>query len=333
MNDPLNTFSLTIPAVDAKGNQGVIKLPMPGVMLLIDSASAPFTMQFDTDTPFNCKAGFKFRDPQSPFKSVTFFNSLTAPIILSVFIGSLSVDYVGANEMKPALTQPLGNFGVTSEAGVAAVFGQKCTGLVITNNGSGYTVGDLLMPPDGTFSVPLQIQVTRVNHAGSIQATLIISAGNFSVLPVLASHVIQGTGAGAILTLTFAALTNAVLHWSTGWLTLTNVGNLVIPAGRERIPAKRFRSKSKPAAPPGCWSSMERATPCATWWRARSAILKAPARFRSSPMRRALALSPCGKPTIHEKLLCSDHDPGIGGPVHAWPNHLDTPDAQSGLQQ
>jgi hypothetical protein len=241
---PLQDQSFTIPAATNANTPGVKRIPIPGVMVYVRKASGPYSLQLNANTPFAAEEGFKFTDPANPFQSLTFFNYQAAPINLTIFIGALGVDFLGANEFKPAATYPLGNFGIGPNAAVATVFGQQVTVAAIAQHGHGYVVGDILRPPDGT-GVPCQIQVDQISSAGAIKKVTIIAGGNYSVTPATPCTPIGGTGAAAQFNLTFAALTGATVAIAGNWLTITQGGALTVPNGLGDNARKLIKFKVK----------------------------------------------------------------------------------------
>jgi hypothetical protein len=241
---PLDLIKINVNAVDADGEPGVATREFPGVLVFISKATAGFSMRFDAGEVFPTNQGFKFNDASSPFNKLTFFNFNSFPINLELYIGQIGVDYVGPSEIKPAATEPLGNFGIAVADDIAKVFGQKVSTITIANPGTGYKTGDILTTPDGT-GTKARFFVASVSSGGIIGSINIIDGGNYSVLPATPSTVIGGTGSGAQLNLNFTSLTGAVLGVSGNWLTITSAASLEISNGSETNLRKCINFKVK----------------------------------------------------------------------------------------
>jgi hypothetical protein len=70
-------------------------------------------------------------------------------------------------------------------------------GISLNSGGIGYSVGDSLSPPDGTYDQPTVIKVLAVNGSGTIQTFGLDRAGLYSATPTSPSNVSGGTGTGA----------------------------------------------------------------------------------------------------------------------------------------
>jgi hypothetical protein len=78
--------------------------------------------------------------------------------------------------------------------------------ITLSSGGSGYTAGDLLLPPDGTYDQQTVIKVLTVDGSGTILTFALDRAGLYSATPASPSTVSGGTGTAA----TF------ILQYSTG---------------------------------------------------------------------------------------------------------------------
>jgi hypothetical protein len=76
--------------------------------------------------------------------------------------------------------------------------------VALSSGGTGYTVGNLLSPPDGTTDQKTVIKVMTVNGSGVILTFAIDRAGLYGVAPASPSSVTGGTGSGASFTLQYS---------------------------------------------------------------------------------------------------------------------------------
>ena len=83
--------------------------------------------------------------------------------------------------------------------------------IALSNGGAGYSVGDLLTPPDGTYAQQTVIQVLSVNGSGTIQTFGLNRAGLYSVPPASPSTVSGGTGSGAAFVLQYSTSGNPAI--------------------------------------------------------------------------------------------------------------------------
>jgi hypothetical protein len=77
-------------------------------------------------------------------------------------------------------------------------------GISLSSGGNGYTAGDLLKPPDGTYDQQTAIKVLTVDGSGVILTFALDRAGLYSVAPASPSTVSGGSGTGASFTLQYS---------------------------------------------------------------------------------------------------------------------------------
>ena len=103
------------------------------------------------------------------------------------------------------------NFGLSNGVGIA--------GLSFSTGGTGFAIGDLVVPTGGTYTTQSVIKVTNVDDLGGVTTFSIVTAGSYSVIPPPTSNRVamipQGssTGSGLSMTLTYTsgALTSTKL--------------------------------------------------------------------------------------------------------------------------
>lgn len=115
MSKPLDNATITIPP-GTNGQPGVYHSYHAGVLFYVLSATAPFQMQFDNDTPFTAQGGFIFGNSSDStnYQRITFYNANSYPITVTYYSGRKGVGYIGTNQTKVASTFTLGSLGLAS---------------------------------------------------------------------------------------------------------------------------------------------------------------------------------------------------------------------------
>ena len=119
----------------------------------------------------------------------------------------LTVTAAGTYTSVPTVT-------INPAAGTVVSVAMKMKSVVIADDGSGYSAGDVLSVAGGTSTVTATIKVVSVNGTGEIQSAEIQAAGNYTALPSNDVSVSGGAGTGAEFTLT----------WEVDSVTMSNTG-------------------------------------------------------------------------------------------------------------
>ncbi|MFY7965024.1 MAG: GEVED domain-containing protein [Chitinophagaceae bacterium] len=82
------------------------------------------------------------------------------------------------------------------------IYRNNVPSITVVATGTGYSVGDILTIPGGTFSTPAAVYVLSVGGTGSIISAVLLNAGNYTVAPTGAQSVTGGTGSGATFNVT-----------------------------------------------------------------------------------------------------------------------------------
>ncbi len=89
----------------------------------------------------------------------------------------------------------------------------------IVGKGSGYKVNDLLTVLGGTFSTPVELQVSTIGAGGTITGVTIFQAGDYGILPanpVSVTDLTTPAGTGATFKLTWTGATGAEFNLAFG---------------------------------------------------------------------------------------------------------------------
>lgn len=113
---PIERYTVVIPAGSA-ANPCAITKQSPGAFFLCRSASAPFQMQFDAGTPFDCEQGFQTGGRIGSFRTITFFNVNSYPITVRYYCGADGVGFSGTILAQNLPTYGLANLGLTADSG------------------------------------------------------------------------------------------------------------------------------------------------------------------------------------------------------------------------
>lgn len=79
----------------------------------------------------------------------------------------------------------------------------------LTNGGTGYTAGDILVPSDGTGDQITTLKVLTVNGSGVILTLAVDRGGLYTAVPTVANSVTGGSGSGAVVALQYSTTGSA----------------------------------------------------------------------------------------------------------------------------
>ena len=96
-------------------------------------------------------------------------------------------------------------------AGVEPVT-SSVTAVTVSDQGTGYVVGDVLTISGGVGSVPAQVVVDTVDGSGGLTAITLSNAGSYTVEPDTPADVTGGTGTGATINLTLGSTYKFWVH-------------------------------------------------------------------------------------------------------------------------
>jgi hypothetical protein len=115
-------------------------------------------------------------------------------------VDSIDITYDGAGSYSTIPSISIAPIGSGATAGTITML---VTNAVITNSGSGYNFGDILLISGGDGTSNASIQVTSVSSIGGILSYNLITSGSYTALPILKSNNMRGgSGRSATFDLT-----------------------------------------------------------------------------------------------------------------------------------
>lgn len=198
---PASTQVLALNEISATIQPGDIKqIDFAGGFVLVEAASSPFQIKFDSGIFLTCKQGFTFAQG---FAKIILYNNQSNAITVDLFVGSAGVGFIGSTNFQEAPTYNKGNLGCQSAANVTALTTGTITGYSrFDSQGTGYNVGDLLTVPGGTASPAASFTVTGVDSSGRCTSLSVANGGVYTVMPTLNNVALTGgTGTGVTVNL------------------------------------------------------------------------------------------------------------------------------------
>jgi hypothetical protein len=121
-------------------------------------------------------------------------------VLRPTVVDSIEITYDGNGAYSTMPNISITPIGSGATAGTVTML---VTNATITNSGSGYTLGDVLLTSGGDGTSNASIQVTSVGTIGEILSYNLITSGSYTFLPILKSNNIRGgSGRSATFDLT-----------------------------------------------------------------------------------------------------------------------------------